>query len=72
MTYEDLESGKFFGRYSDVDGDGIPYRTYPGVHPSKGSYFTRGSSHDSMARYTEEGGPITENVMRLLKKFETA
>ena len=72
MTYEDLESGKFFGRYADVDGDGIPYRTYPGVHPSKGSYFTRGSSHDSMARYTEEGGPIAENVMRLLKKFHTA
>ena len=72
MTYEDLEGGKLFGRYLDVDGDGIPYRTYPGVHPSKGSYFTRGSSHDSMARYTEEGGPIAENVVRLLKKFDTA
>ncbi|HRK24207.1 MAG TPA: 2-oxoacid:acceptor oxidoreductase subunit alpha [Beijerinckiaceae bacterium] len=72
MTFEDLDSGKLFGRYLDVDGDGIPYRTYPGTHPSRGSFFTRGSSHDSMARYTEEGGPVAENVVRLLKKFDTA
>jgi len=72
MTFEDLESGKLFGRYLDVDGDGIPYRTYPGTHPTKGSFFTRGSSHDSMARYTEEGPPIAENIDRLLKKFATA
>ncbi len=42
MTYADLEAGKDFGRYLDVDGDGITYRTYPGTHPNRGSYFTRG------------------------------
>src|SRR6202008_1705188 len=44
MTYEELEAGKEFGRYLDVDGDGITYRTYPGTHPTKGSFFTRGTS----------------------------
>ena len=39
MTHEELESGRDFGRYLDVDGDGIPYRTYPGVHPTKGRLF---------------------------------
>src|SRR5207244_7783975 len=57
MTAADLEAGKDFGRYLDVDGDGIPYRTYPGTHPSKGSFFTRGTSRDRYARYTEEGAP---------------
>jgi 2-oxoglutarate ferredoxin oxidoreductase subunit alpha len=56
----------------DVDGDGIPYRTYPGTHPTKGSFFTRGSTRDRYARYTEEGGPYVDNMQRLLKKFETA
>jgi 2-oxoglutarate ferredoxin oxidoreductase subunit alpha len=72
MTAEDLEAGKDFGRYLDVDGDGIPYRTYPGTHPSKGSFFTRGTSRDRYARYTEEGGPYADNMQRLLRKFETA
>ena len=44
MTAEELEAGKDFGRYLDVDGDGIPYRTYPGTHPTKGAFFTRGTS----------------------------
>ncbi|HET6493088.1 MAG TPA: 2-oxoacid:acceptor oxidoreductase family protein, partial [Burkholderiales bacterium] len=44
MTYEDLESGKDFGRYLDTDGDGIPYRTYPGTHPTRGAFFTRGTT----------------------------
>ena len=44
LTAVELESMKSFGRYQDVDGDGIPYRTIPGTHPTKGSYFTRGSS----------------------------
>src|SRR6201998_500148 len=57
MTAEMLEAGKDFGRSLDVDGDGIPYRTYPGTHPTKGSFFTRGTSRDRYARYTEEGGP---------------
>ena len=72
MTADDLDSGKLFGRYLDVDGDAIPYRTLPGVHPTKGSYFTRGSSHDKMAKYTEEGDAYQEVMQRLLRKFETA
>jgi 2-oxoglutarate ferredoxin oxidoreductase subunit alpha len=72
MTYADLEAGKEFGRYLDVDGDGIPYRTYPGTHPTKGSFFTRGTSRDRYARYTEEGGAYVDNMQRLLRKFETA
>src|SRR6266536_1100694 len=72
MSAEDLEVGKDFGRYLDVDGDGIPYRTYPGTHPTRGSFFTRGSTRDRYARYTEEGGPYVDNMQRLLRKFETA
>ena len=72
ITSADLDAGKEFGRYLDVDGDGIPYRTYPGTHPSKGSYFTRGTSRDRFARYTEEGGPYVDNMLRLASKFETA
>ena len=72
MSAEELESGKDFGRYLDVDGDGIPYRTYPGTHPARGSFFTRGSTRDRYARYTEEGGPYIDNMQRLLRKFETA
>ncbi len=72
MRVEDLEAGKDFGRYLDIDGDGIPYRTYPGTHPTRGSFFTRGSTRDRYARYTEEGGPYVDNMQRLLRKFETA
>ena len=72
MTAAELEAGKDFGRYLDVDGDGIPYRTYPGTHPTKGSFFTRGTSRDRYARYTEEGAPYADNMQRLLRKFETA
>jgi 2-oxoglutarate ferredoxin oxidoreductase subunit alpha len=72
MTAAELEAGRDFGRYLDVDGDGIPYRTYPGTHPSKGSFFTRGTSRDEYAKYTEEGAPYQRNMQRLLKKFETA
>src|SRR5438128_4485956 len=72
MTAEMLDDGRDFGRYLDVDGDGIPFRTYPGTHPTKGSFFTRGTSRDRYARYTEEGGPYADNMQRLLRKFETA
>jgi 2-oxoglutarate ferredoxin oxidoreductase subunit alpha len=72
MTHDMLEAGADFGRYKDVDGDGIPYRTYPGVHPSKGSYFTRGTSRNPYARYSEEGAVYVDNMERLLRKFETA
>jgi 2-oxoglutarate ferredoxin oxidoreductase subunit alpha len=72
MTAEDLESGKLFGRYLDVDDDGITYRTLPGTHPSKGAFFTRGTSKNRMARYSEEGADYEENMERLLKKHRTA
>ncbi|HEY8950206.1 MAG TPA: 2-oxoacid:acceptor oxidoreductase subunit alpha [Rhizomicrobium sp.] len=72
MTHDELEAGKQFARYLDVDGDAIPYRTLPGTHPTKGTYFTRGSSHDAYARYSEEGKDYTDVMQRLLRKFETA
>jgi 2-oxoglutarate ferredoxin oxidoreductase subunit alpha len=72
MTSAALEAGKDFGRYLDVDNDGIPFRTLPGTHPSKGAFFTRGTSRDRYARYTEDGGPYADNMQRLLRKFETA
>jgi 2-oxoglutarate ferredoxin oxidoreductase subunit alpha len=72
MTAEELEAGKDFGRYKDVDGDGIPYRTYPGTHASRGAYFTRGTSRDPYARYSERGPDYVYNMERLLRKFETA
>ncbi len=72
MDFEDLEAGKDFGRYLDVDGDGIPYRTLPGTHPTRGAYFTRGTTKDRYARYTEEGAAYLDNMQRLLRKFETA
>ncbi|OJW29539.1 MAG: ferredoxin oxidoreductase [Rhodospirillales bacterium 69-11] len=72
MTAEELQAGKKFGRYLDVDGDGIPYRTLPGTHPTKGAFFTRGTSKDAMARYSEEGHDYQENMERLLKKHHTA
>jgi 2-oxoglutarate ferredoxin oxidoreductase subunit alpha len=61
-----------FGRYLDVDGDGIPYRTYPGAHPKKGAYTIRGTSRDEYAVYTEDGAAYVRNMDRLLRKFETA
>jgi len=72
MSAEELEAGRDFGRYKDVDGDGIPYRTYPGTHPTKGSYFTRGTSRDPYARYSERGPDYIYNMERLLQKFDTA
>ena len=72
MTAEMLDAGREFGRYLDVDGDGIPFRTYPGTHPSKGSYFTRGTSKNAYAVYSEQGADYKANMQRLLKKFETA
>jgi 2-oxoglutarate ferredoxin oxidoreductase subunit alpha len=72
MSFEDLEAGKNFGRYLDVDGDAIAYRTLPGTHPTRGSYFTRGTSRDRYAKYSEEGSVYVDNMQRLLRKFETA
>jgi 2-oxoglutarate ferredoxin oxidoreductase subunit alpha len=72
MSYEDLEAGKTFGRYLDIDGDAVPYRTLPGTHPTKGAYFTRGTSRDRFAKYSEEGAVYVDNMQRLVRKFETA
>jgi 2-oxoglutarate ferredoxin oxidoreductase subunit alpha len=72
MTYDQLEAGAEFGRYLDVDGDGIPYRTLPGTHPKRGAYFTRGTTKNRYARYSEEGSDYVDNMQRLLHKFETA
>jgi 2-oxoglutarate/2-oxoacid ferredoxin oxidoreductase subunit alpha len=72
LNTEELEHVGRFGRYLDVDGDGIPYRTYPGTHPTKGSFFTRGTSKDEYAAYTEDGAAYKRNMDRLLIKWETA
>jgi len=72
MSAEELEAGRDFGRYKDVDGDGIPWRTLPGTHPSKGAFFTRGTTRDPYARYSERGPDYIYNMERLLRKFESA
>lgn len=72
MTAQQLEDGMEFGRYKEVDGDGIPYRTYPGTHPSKGSFFTRGTTKNAFAGYSERGPDYLYNMQRLQKKFDTA
>ena len=72
LTSDQLEEIEDYGRYQDIDGDGIPYRTYPGTSANKGSYFARGSSHDANAAYTEDGNVYAEVMDRLTRKFETA
>ena len=72
LSAEDLDAGKEFARYKDIDGDGIPYRTYPGAHPDKGAYFTRGTSRNPQAQYSERGPDYVYNMQRLLQKFDTA
>ena len=71
ISHDELEAGAEFGRYLDVDGDGITYRTYPGTHPTRGSFFTRGTSKDRYARYSEAGPDYSDNMQRLLQKFDT-
>jgi 2-oxoglutarate ferredoxin oxidoreductase subunit alpha len=68
----ELEKIEKYGRYLDVDGDGIPYRTIPGTHETRGAFVTRGSSRDEYAVYTEDGLAYQRNVDRLLKKWQTA
>lgn len=73
LSAEDLDNlSTPWGRYLDVDGDGVPYRTIPGTHPTKGSYFTRGTSRDEYAKYTESGEAYVRVVDRMGKKWETA
>jgi 2-oxoglutarate/2-oxoacid ferredoxin oxidoreductase subunit alpha len=77
LSAEQLEAfksvkGKPWGRYQDVDGDAIPYRTLPGTHPTMGAFFTRGTSHDENARYTEDGRVHQRIIDRIRRKFDTA
>jgi 2-oxoglutarate/2-oxoacid ferredoxin oxidoreductase subunit alpha len=77
LSAEQLENfkalkGRDWGRYQDIDGDAIPYRTLPGTHPTKGAFFTRGTSHDENARYTEDGRIHARVLDRILRKFHTA
>jgi 2-oxoglutarate ferredoxin oxidoreductase subunit alpha len=72
LDYDDLEEIQRFGRYLDVDNDGITYRTIPGTHPTKGSFFTRGTSRDEYAAYTENSPAYQRNMDRLVKKWVTA
>jgi len=64
--------GRDWGRYQDIDGDAVPYRTLPGTHPTKGAFFTRGTSHDENARYTEDGVIHARLLDRIRRKFDTA
>jgi 2-oxoglutarate/2-oxoacid ferredoxin oxidoreductase subunit alpha len=61
-----------WGRYLDIDDDGIPYRTIPGTHTTRGAFVTRGSSRDEYGVYTEDAEAYRRNVDRLLRKWETA
>lgn len=72
LSKEQLEELPRFGRYLDQDGDGVAYRTIPGTHPTKGAYFTRGTSHDEYAAYTENPDVYKRGMDRLLRKWETA
>ncbi|MEM8563499.1 MAG: 2-oxoacid:acceptor oxidoreductase subunit alpha [Pseudomonadota bacterium] len=71
LNAQELEDMERFGRYQDADGDAICYRTYPGTHPNKGAFFTRGSSRDEQAVYTEKGEEYEFNMLRLLQKWDT-
>jgi len=68
---KELEEMERFHRYLDVDGDGITYRTLPGVHP-RGAYFVRGSGHDRLGRYTEDEDGYVEVMERLDRKIRSA
>jgi len=67
-----LEKMKDWGRYKDVDGDAIPYRTLPGTDHARAAYFTRGTGHTEYATYSEKPEDWQKNIDRLARKFETA
>jgi 2-oxoglutarate ferredoxin oxidoreductase subunit alpha len=72
LSAEDLNRLGGFGRYADVDGDGIGYRTLPGTEHPLAGYFTRGSGHNARAKYSERPEDYVQNVERLSQKLETA
>jgi 2-oxoglutarate ferredoxin oxidoreductase subunit alpha len=72
LTAEELEENGDFGRYRDVDGDGIAYRTLPGTNHPNAAFFTRGTGHNEDANYTEKSVDWKRNVDRLKRKFDTA
>ena len=72
LDAEGLEQARDWGRYLDVDGDGIPWRTIPASHPERGAYLVRGTSHDEYARYSEDGDVYLRSMERIARKFETA
>jgi 2-oxoglutarate ferredoxin oxidoreductase subunit alpha len=71
LTPEQVAGIEKFQRYLDPDGDGIPYRTLPGVSP-KAAYFTRGSGHNRFGAYTEDSAEYQDLLDRLARKFRTA
>jgi 2-oxoglutarate ferredoxin oxidoreductase subunit alpha len=71
LSADELERASSFYRYLDVDGDGIPQRSLPGVHP-KGAYFTRGSGHNKLAGYTEDSDEYVEVMERIDRKIQRA
>lgn len=72
LTAEDLDRLGQFARYTDIDGDGIPYRTLPGTNHPLAAYFTRGSGHNEEAIYTERPEDYQNLMDRLARKHETA
>ena len=72
LSAQQLDEMESFGRYLDVDGDGVGYRTLPGTHPEKGAFFTRGTSRDEYAAYTESPDAYQRNMERLQLKWQTA
>jgi 2-oxoglutarate ferredoxin oxidoreductase subunit alpha len=72
LNAEQLRALGGFGRYQDVDGDGIAYRTLPGTDHPAAAYFTRGSGHNEKALYSERPEDYENNMLRLARKFETA
>ncbi len=71
LSAAELENAKSFYRYLDVDGDGIPQRSLPGVHP-KGAFFTRGSGHNKFGAYTEDSDEYQEVLDRIDRKIQNA
>ena len=72
LGVEQLNAVESWGRYRDVDKDGIAYRTLPGTAHTNAGFFTRGTGHDEEARYSESPEMYEQNLDRLVRKFETA